>query len=122
MISVSDDLPSDSTPNRTRLASPPRWRFDRQWPVQYQRAESPLKIKGLAAARKFFAGCLAEVDPTRESLWVAHLDPELRCLHVSQHEGDTTGIDFPLHNIILDAARHQSAAVVLAHNHPSGDS
>lgn len=89
--------------------------------VQYQRAESPLKIEGLAAARAFFSGCLAEVDPTKESLWVAHLDHDLRCLHVSQHQGDATGIDFPLRSIILDAARHSSAAVVLAHNHPSGD-
>jgi DNA repair protein RadC len=89
--------------------------------VQYQRAESPLTIHGLSAARSFFAGCLAEVDPTRESLWVAHLDPQLRCLHVSQHDGDTTGVDFPLRSIIVDAAQHQSAAVVLAHNHPSGD-
>jgi DNA repair protein RadC len=30
-------------------------------------------------------------------------------------------VDFPLRNIILDAARHGSAAILLAHNHPSGD-
>lgn len=27
----------------------------------------------------------------------------------------------PLRHIILDAARHGSAAILLAHNHPSGD-
>jgi len=30
-------------------------------------------------------------------------------------------VDFPLRDIILDAARHCSAGIVLAHNHPSGD-
>jgi DNA repair protein RadC len=30
-------------------------------------------------------------------------------------------VEFPLRAIIIDAARHASAAVLLAHNHPSGD-
>ena len=30
-------------------------------------------------------------------------------------------MDFPLRNIIIDAAAHGSAGIVLAHNHPSGD-
>lgn len=89
--------------------------------MRYQRAELPLKLDGLAAARSFFAGCLAEQDPARESLWVAHLDDEARCLHLSRHDGDPCGIDFPLREIIVDAARHSSAAILLAHNHPSGD-
>ena len=33
--------------------------------MRYQRAELPLQLNGLAAARKFFAGCLADGDPTR---------------------------------------------------------
>ena len=32
-----------------------------------------------------------------------------------------TGADFPLRQIIVDAAEHGSAGIVLAHNHPSGD-
>ncbi|MFL6729931.1 MAG: JAB domain-containing protein [Sphingomicrobium sp.] len=89
--------------------------------MRYQRAEHPLKLDGLAAARAFFAGCLAESDPTRESLWIAHLDERAHCLHVSHHQGHETGADFPLRRIIIDAAEHGSAAIVLAHNHPSGD-
>ncbi|NUQ16946.1 MAG: DNA repair protein [Sphingomonas sp.] len=89
--------------------------------MRYQRVESPLKLDGAAKARLFFSHCFAEQDPTSETLWVAHLDDQARCLHVSHHEGDTCGVDFPLRNIILDAARHGSAGILLAHNHPSGD-
>jgi DNA repair protein RadC len=89
--------------------------------MRYQRAELPLKIDGLAAARTYFAGCIADSDPQRESLWVAHVDDQSRCLHVSRHEGDECTVDFPLREIIKDAALHGSAGIVLAHNHPSGD-
>jgi DNA repair protein RadC len=89
--------------------------------MRYQRAEHPLKLDGLAAARAFFAGCFAESDPSRESLWVAHIDDRAHCLHVSHHAGDESGAQFPLRTIIADAVKHGSAGVVLAHNHPSGD-
>ena len=89
--------------------------------MRYQRAEPPLKLDGLAAARKFFAGCLAEEDPRRESLWVAHVDNDARCLHVACYRGDEVGADFPLRQIIIDASHQGSAGIVLAHNHPSGD-
>ena len=89
--------------------------------MRYQRAELPLKLDGLAPAKEFFAGCFADSDPGRESLWVAHVDEYARCLHLSRHEGDETGTDFPLSHIIADAATHGSAGIVLAHNHPSGD-
>lgn len=89
--------------------------------MRYQRADTPLKLDGLDAAKTFFAGCFAEFDGRRESLWVAHVDEGGRCLHVSCHPGDETGVTFPLRDIILDAAAHGSAAVILAHNHPSGD-
>ena len=89
--------------------------------MRYQRAEPPLKLDGLAAAREFFTGCFAEYDVRRESLWVAHVDDEARCLHVSCHQGDESGMRFPLRAIIVDAARHGTSGLVLAHNHPSGD-
>jgi DNA repair protein RadC len=89
--------------------------------VRYQRAELPLKLESVTAAREFFCGCFAKQESSRESLWVAHLDVAARCLHVSQHEGDACGVDFPLRAIIVDAARHGSAGILLAHNHPSGD-
>ena len=87
-----------------------------------QRAEHPLKLDGPAAARDFFAGCLAETDPALETLWVAHLDDQSRCLHLSRHAGSEHGVDFPLRSIVGDAAILGSAAILLAHNHPSGDS
>ena len=89
--------------------------------MRYQRAETPLKLDGLASARSFFAGCMADSDPRRESLWVAHVDQQARCLHLSRHDGDESGAKFPLRQIIADAAIHGSVGIVLAHNHPSGD-
>jgi DNA repair protein RadC len=89
--------------------------------MRYQRAELPLKLDGLNAAREFFAGCMDDGDPGRESLWVAHVDEQARCVHLTQHRGDETGAAFPLRQIIADAAIHGSAGIVLAHNHPSGD-
>jgi len=52
----------------------------------------------------------------------AHVDDQARCLHLTRHEGDDQGAKFPLRAIIADAAAHGSAGLVLAHNHPSGDS
>ena len=89
--------------------------------MRYQRAELPLKLDDLAAAQSFFAGCIADSDLSRENLWVAHVDDEARCLHVSRHEGDDAGATFPLRTIIADAAQLGSAGIVLAHNHPSGN-
>lgn len=89
--------------------------------MRYQRAELPLKLDGLAAARSFFAGCMADSDPARENLWVAHVDDQARCVHLSRHPGDESGADFPISTIIADAVEHGSAGIVLAHNHPSGD-
>jgi DNA repair protein RadC len=89
--------------------------------MRYQRAELPLKLDGLAAARSFFAGCFADGDPGRESLWVAHTDEQARCIHLSHHSGDAGGAELPVRTIIADALLHGSAGIVLAHNHPSGD-
>ena len=89
--------------------------------MRHQRAEQPLRLAGPEAARDFFAGCFAESDPRRETLWVAHIDRDSNCLHVSRHDGDSAEAEFPLRSIILDAALHYSAGILLAHNHPSGD-
>ena len=87
----------------------------------HQRAESPLRLNGLEQARRFFATCLAEANPRQEHLWVAHVDDDARCLHVSRHDGRADGADLPIREIVADAARHGSKGLVLAHNHPSGD-
>jgi len=89
--------------------------------MRYQRAESPLKLDGLAAARDFFAGCIADSDPSRETLWVAHVDDDARCLHLSQFPGGESVATMPVRQIILDAVVHGSTGLIIAHNHPSGD-
>jgi DNA repair protein RadC len=89
--------------------------------VRHQRVDTPVSFSGLSAARTFFSSCFQEQDPSRESLWVAHLDAQSRCLHLSSHQGDASGLDFPLRSIIVDAAMHGSTAILIAHNHPSGD-
>ena len=89
--------------------------------MRFQRAELPLMLDGLTAAKAFFSGCIADSDPACESLWVAHVDNHARCLHLSRHQGDESGADFPMRQIIADAAAHGSAGIVLAHTHPSGD-
>lgn len=88
--------------------------------MRYQRTQVPLRIDGLEAAREFFAGCLAESGARHPSLWVAHVDEESRCLHVSCHEGEEEQ-DFPIQTIIEDAATHHSAGIVLAHNCSSSE-
>ena len=88
----------------------------------HQRADLPLKLDGLGSAKQFFSGCFANADPSRESLFVAHVDDQARCVHLSRHGGDEGGTALPIAAIIADAARHRSAGLVLAHNHPSGDS
>ena len=89
--------------------------------MRFQRAEHPLELAGPDAARRFFAGCFREGEPTRERLIVAHLDRHARCIHLSLHDGDEGGAELPLRRIIADAAIHGSAGLLLAHNHPSGD-
>lgn len=89
--------------------------------MRHQRAELPLKLDGLGPARAFFAGCLADTRSDSESLWIAHLDDEARCLHLSRHSGDESGANFPIRQILSDALVHGSTGILIAHNHPSGD-
>ena len=89
--------------------------------MRYQRAEIPLKLDGLQAARSFFHDCIDDLDPDRESLWVAHVDEQANCVHFSRHDGGEADTVFPIGAIIADAAHHRSAGIILAHTHPSGD-
>jgi DNA repair protein RadC len=85
-----------------------------------QRAETPVALTGVDASRSFFALCFT--DPGVERLWVAHLDEEARCIHLASYDGAVEDVDMPVRAIIGDAIRHDSAGIVLAHNHPHGDS
>ena len=90
--------------------------------MRYQRAAQPLKLDGLEAARAFFASCFAESDPARECLWVAHVDAQANCLQLTRHDGEASAVGLPIRSILADAAMLGSAGVLLAHNHPRGDS
>jgi DNA repair protein RadC len=89
--------------------------------MRCQRADVPLVIDSQESARSFFAGCMAKADPSVETVWVAHVDEQARCLHLSHHVGGSHTTDLPIQTIVTDAARHGSAGLLLAHNHPSGD-
>src|SRR5690242_19810499 len=89
--------------------------------MRLQRAEHPLRLNDSIAAEAFFAGCFDDCDPQTESLFVAHLDGEARCLHLSHHAGDACSTEFPLKDIVATALSHGTSALLLAHNHPSGD-
>lgn len=89
--------------------------------MRYQSTSLPVKLDGERAARAFFANCFDGGAAGRERLWVAHVDEQAQCLHVSHHDGHEHGIDMPVRTILADAVRHGSAGIVLAHNHPSGD-
>ncbi len=92
--------------------------------MKVQRAESPAILAGHCAAREFFMPCFLGPDAAaREMLWVAHVDDRARCLHLARYaEGREGAVDVPVRAIIADAARLGSAGILLAHNHPSGDS
>jgi DNA repair protein RadC len=85
------------------------------------RVAAPRSLAGFDAARGFFADYFARTDPARETLFVAYLDGESDCVHLSRHDGDVTGVDWPLRSILLEAARRDCAGLIVAHNHPSGD-
>jgi DNA repair protein RadC len=84
-----------------------------------QRAEYPVALTGVEASRSFFTPCFA--DTTSESLWVAHLDDQARCIHLASYAGSEEAVDIPVRAIIGDAIRFESVGIVLAHNHPSGE-
>lgn len=84
-----------------------------------QRAESPVALTGVEASRSFFAPCFDSASAER--LWVAHVDDEAHCIHLASYEGGLDQVDLPVRAIIGDAIRLDSAGIVLAHNHPSGD-
>ena len=78
-------------------------------------------IDGLQSALLFFRACEETVDTARENLWVVHLDVSHRVQQLSHYLGDVSSAFVPIKGIILDALHNNSAGILLAHNHPSGD-
>lgn len=89
--------------------------------MKYQCAQSPALLNGVDATRQFFAPSFP-VGGTKERLLVAHVDDHARCIDISEHEGTAASVDLPVRSIIADALRMGSSGLILAHNHPSGNS
>lgn len=73
-----------------------------------------------ADAYGFFAAQMALRQD--ESLRIAYLDRDGRLIRVTDHEDAAAdAVDLPIRAILRDALAWDAAALVLAHNHPSGD-
>lgn len=55
-----------------------------------------------------------------EAVAVLHLDGDRQVLAVMQFDGEARSAELPIRRIVEEALRLGSAALVLAHNHPSG--
>lgn len=54
-------------------------------------------------------------------MMVAHVDQQARCIGLARYDGDSYHVDLPLREILGEAIQLGSAGLVLAHNHPGGD-
>jgi len=89
--------------------------------MKVEGGQIPATLAGHEAARAFFAPCFIGSAGSDETIWVAHVDKEARCLHLEHYVGERSAVGLPVRSIIADAARLGSAGVLLAHNHPGGD-
>lgn len=78
----------------------------------------PRRIADLNAARALFAPLASE---RAEIAAFAYFDPEWRLLGLRHARGSTDTIHVPIRAIAADALMFDAAAVLMAHNHPSGD-
>lgn len=78
--------------------------------MSYQRAEQPVVLKGVEAARAFFAPCMT--GSRSGDWWVAHVDERVRCLHLTSYAADEDGL--PVGSILGEAVRLGSAGLLLA--------
>ena len=82
--------------------------------------ESQQYLSGLSDAVAFFSKKFESL--TSETLCVAHLTTDLRCLKVVDYPGNDDFLIIPNLEIISDVLKIGSAGIILAHNHLSGDS
>jgi DNA repair protein RadC len=85
-----------------------------------QPEEIAWRLHNIADAVHLFAGELGKL--ASEELRVAHLDEEGQVLGLSAGAGgDPAKVDLPVREIVRDALALGARALLLAHNHPSGD-
>jgi DNA repair protein RadC len=77
-----------------------------------------LRVADAAAAHALFAPLAAE---RVEVAAFAYLDPEWRLLGLRHARSAAAAIDVPMRAVAIDVLALDCAAVVMAHNHPSGD-
>ena len=78
------------------------------------------RLRSIADAADLFAAELSQL--ASEELRVVHLDGDGRVLGLSADTaGDPEKLDLPIRQIVRDALALGARALLLAHNHPSGD-
>lgn len=79
-----------------------------------------LKITRAEEARLIFEPSVANLD--HEVVVVAYLKDDLSVQFVSFYEGTQSEVDLDMRKILRDICLSSAPAVVIAHNHPSGNS
>lgn len=79
----------------------------------------PQPIRNARDAAGMFAPLLGRCSAER--LIVAHLDRSGQVLGLSEAGGAPDHVELPIRAIVRDALAVDAAAIILAHNHPSGD-
>ena len=82
-----------------------------------------MELRSIATARDAADRLLPHFAAAHgEKIVVLHLDSHRRLLGVTEYPGTIDGADLPLRAIIGEALRLGAAGMIVAHNHPSGDS
>ena len=85
-------------------------------------AEDRADNRILAALRALDRHFAPIADAAQEIAIMAYLDPEWRLLAMRHHAADQTqSLLLPVRSVVADAIALDAMAVVLAHNHPSGN-
>jgi DNA repair protein RadC len=79
------------------------------------------QINSPQASRDFLT--LALRDKEHEAFYIVYLDSKHRVIHHEElFRGTIDNAYVPIREVVKEALKHNAAAVVVAHNHPSGDS
>jgi DNA repair protein RadC len=104
------------------LTAAKKWRetSDMVQLARRQQDDIAWRLRSLADATDLFAKELSALS--REELRVLHLDEQGYVLGLSAGtDGDPEKADLPVREIVSDALALGARALLLAHNHPSGD-
>ena len=88
--------------------------------MSFQRAEQPVVLKGMGAARAFLAPCVT--GERSGDWWVAHVDEGVRCIHLAHHRTEGAGATrtaLPTEAILGDAVQLGSAGVLVGSRAPA---